>query len=371
MSDDYEGSDESEHEDADFEKMLEMTDAQRAEWRLRDHENEKLRIAHWKAQDAKEREKYFGRTRDELMRTASQALGDGKAQDEWQDEIDYFDFDTGHEIWQAAEKQRAHRIEYEAKLGRKIRAPRITWELFQSICQEAVEAAPPDVGDRLQNDFLSVHVVRDRATWGRLEQRFKKTAETLWVETLESAVEDLQRARIPVPPVLQPFASSSGPVESSPPPVKLSRSQQHHRGKPGERVAAAPSTHPIPVDAEHTSGLVAAFDSKLGQHLGANAFLLWCHLLRLASPSERHRHIEGLDQDALGDAIGLTRQQVRDAMSRLIWTGMVEVVKPGRFGGGWAQGLTAVYSVPAVTTARLDTWRAQLESPTTWEERIP
>jgi hypothetical protein len=367
----YEGSDEPELEDADFEKMLEMTDAQRAEWAWRDHQAEQERIAYAKAKQKAEREQYFGRTLDELMKTASQALGDGKTQNEWQDEIDYFDFDTGNEIWQAAEKKRAHRIEYEAKQGRKIRAPRLTWELFQSICQEAVAAAPPDVEDRIQGDFLSIHVVRDRAAWGRLELKVKKTAETLWVEWLESAVEDLQRARIPVPPVLQPFMSSSGPVVSSPPPVKLSRSQQYHRGKPGERIAAAPSTHQIPVDAEHTSGLIAAFDSKLGQHLGVNAFALWCAMLRVASPSERHRHIEGLDQTALGESIGLTRQQVRDAMSRLIWAGMVEVVKPGQFGGGWAQGLTAVYAVPAVTTARLETWRAKLESPTTWEERIP
>ena len=225
--------------------------------------------------------------------------------------------------------------------------------------------------DRIQGDFLSVHVVRDRATWERLEQKLKKTAETLWVETLESAVEDLQRARIPVPPVLQTFASSSGPVESSPPPAKLSRSQQHHRGKPGERVAAAPSVHPIPVDTEHTSGLVAAFDSKLGTLLGVKTFALWCYLLRLASPSERHRRVEGLTLEDLGNLIAITKEQARYAIARLQWTGMLTIAKPGRFGGGWAKGLTAVYEIPWPTTQRLDQWRSKLNEPTRWSQRIP
>jgi len=151
-----------------------------------------------------------------------------------------------------------------------------------------------------------------------------------------------------------------------------------HTVEPGAEVqvqAPAQPSHrrglyPVPPDVEHTSGYVAAHDSGIGKLLGGTAYTLWCHMLRLASPSERHRRIEGLDQDALGEDVGLTRQQVRDALARLTWVGMVTVAKPGRFGGGWAKGLTAVYSVPAVTTARLDAWREKLAEPGTWAERL-
>ena len=126
---------------------------------------------------------------------------------------------------------------------------------------------------------------------------------------------------------------------------------------------------------EHTSRLIAAHDSRIGKLLGSTAYSLWCHMLRLASPSERHRRIEGLDQDALGEDVGLTRQQVRDALARLMWVGMVSIAKPGRFGGVWAKGLTAVYAVPAVTTARLDacatSWPDPGRGPSGWPVRTP
>ena len=302
MSDDYEGG-EPEQVDEDFEKMLEMTPAQRAEWRRRDHEAEQERIAVTKARLAAEREKYDGRTRDEIMTSARTALGRGKTQQEWHHEIDFFDFESGTEVWNAVVKEREDRIKYEEARGR-----------------------------RLREDPAYLKNLRD------------------WEESMA------REAR----------------GESSPqrPPSPSSTSRSHGRGRPGQRVAATPSAHQLPADVEHTSGLIAAIDSGLGKYLGPAACLLWFYLLRLASPSERHRHIEGLDQDALGESIGLTRQQVRDAMERLKWAGLVEIVKAGRFGGGWAQGLTAVYAVPAVTTARLDTWRARLEEPTSWDERL-
>lgn len=153
-----------------------------------------------------------------------------------------------------------------------------------------------------------------------------------------------------------------------PEPAKPARPK---RGRPGQRVAREPSGHPVPANADHTSGLVAALDSGFGRYLKGNAFLLWLYLLRIASPSERHRRVEGLRLGDLGELAGLTKDEARNALARLKWTGMVVVDKPGRFGGGWAKGLTAVYAVPWPTTQRLDGWRSKLSEPTSWGKRIP
>ena len=90
------------------------------------HESEVRTLENNRLSAKREREKYRGFSYFEILATASNALGAGKTQQEWQEDIDFFDFDLSHEIWTQATRNRESRLKHEEAQQRRLREPALT-----------------------------------------------------------------------------------------------------------------------------------------------------------------------------------------------------------------------------------------------------